>query len=384
MFPTLYKRDTTGRVRQWDIEVQGNKYRVTAGLVDGQKVTAEWTVCEGKNIGRANETTPEAQAIAEAKAHWTKKTQQGGYHENIDDIDTPVFYEPMTAKKYEDVKFDFPVDAQPKLDGMRCIVKSDGMWSRKGKPIVSAPHIFETLKPLFEDDPDLILDGELYNHDLKDNFSKIMSLCRKTKPTPADLEESAKMVQFWMYDIPSCDGDYRDRLEYAQILFERRIDVIGEDCIVWCPTDLCRNQEELDKYFEEYLDDGFEGQIIRQHGFDYENKRSKGLLKRKTFEDAEFRIVDITEGTGNRTGMAGRVFFEKLDRTPWEIENPNDDPYTCKASMIGNWEFCREVLRDKDQYIGTIATINFQKNSMPGGKPRFGRAKYLYKGERDV
>ena len=43
-------------------------------------------------------------------------------------------------------------------------------------------HILDELQPFFNKYPDVVLDGELYNHDLKDNFEKIISLVRKQKP----------------------------------------------------------------------------------------------------------------------------------------------------------------------------------------------------------
>ena len=58
----IYKATKAGKIQEWRIEVEGNKYRTISGQTDGQKVTSEWTVCAGKNIGRSNETTPEEQA----------------------------------------------------------------------------------------------------------------------------------------------------------------------------------------------------------------------------------------------------------------------------------------------------------------------------------
>src|SRR3546814_5619389 len=88
------------------------------------------------------------------------------------------------------------------LDGVRCIATKDGLFSRQGKPITSCPHISTALTPLFEHTPSLVLDGELYNHDLKDNFNEIISLVRKQKLTPEQFAETAKVVQYHVYDLP--------------------------------------------------------------------------------------------------------------------------------------------------------------------------------------
>ena len=65
--------------------------------------------------------------------------------------------------------------SQPKLDGIRCVVDKNGMWTRAGKPINSCPHIFESLKKFIEDNPNMIIDGELYNHELKADLIKYKS-----------------------------------------------------------------------------------------------------------------------------------------------------------------------------------------------------------------
>ena len=174
---TLYKRATNGKVVEHTIEVENNCFRTISGYTDGIKTTSEWTCCSGKNIGKKNETTPNEQAMAEAKAMWTKRVELGNF-ENINDIDNEVYFSPMLAHKWEDRKdkVKYPIASQKKLDGVRCIIKSDGMWSRNGKKILSALHIFEDLKSIFEKHPDLILDGELFA--LKDqcDFNKIISL----------------------------------------------------------------------------------------------------------------------------------------------------------------------------------------------------------------
>lgn len=124
--PTLYKRTTTGKIQEWTIEVESNKYRTISGQIDGKKVTSEWTLSFGKNEGKANATSPEQQAIKEAKAKWKKQTEKH-YHQDVADVDELSFYKPMLASKYED-RFDPSKSwiSQPKLDGVRCIANREG------------------------------------------------------------------------------------------------------------------------------------------------------------------------------------------------------------------------------------------------------------------
>lgn len=101
IYPTLYSRDSIGNVRIWLMEQSDNKFRVTAGLQDGEKVTSEWTTTEAKNAGKKNATTAVEQATKEIEARY-KKQIKTGYFEDIADIDTARYVEPMLAKLYKD------------------------------------------------------------------------------------------------------------------------------------------------------------------------------------------------------------------------------------------------------------------------------------------
>jgi len=347
----LYSRNSDGSIQTWEIQVDEGKHRVISGKIDGQKVTSDWTLCEGKNVGRSNETTPEEQSEAEAKAKFDKK-KASGYWENIKDIDKSQYTEPMLAKKYKDVKFLFPVYTQPKLDGMRCIVRKDGMWSRGGKKIVSALHIYNALKHLFDKDPSLIFDGELFCNKYKNDFNSIISLAKQSKPTKDDLIASEQSLQYWIYDLASSEQTFGKRFdELKKILPTHK-------SIVIVTTDLVNNQDQLDAKYAEYLTEGQEGQIIRIDDI-YENKRSKFLLKRKEFVDEEFKILEITEGKGNRSGMFGRARCITSKGVEFE------------ANARGNEAFYVDLYKNKNKYIGEMATIRYQ-NMTPDGKPRFG------------
>lgn len=369
-FPTLYKIDSKGKVREWRMEVKGNQYRTIAGLQDGQQVTSGWTTATGKNVGRANETTPEEQAVLEVEAEYKKKLKTD-YHKDIKNINKAKFFKPMLAqgweKRKDKIKYNDDVYVQPKLDGIRCIANRDGVWSRTGKPIVAIPHIVEMLAPLFEKYPDAVIDGELYNHDLKNDFNEIVSMVRKTKPEQIDTEKTARMVQYHVYDFPGMIDDKFSK-RFAEL--ERLVDEFGfGEAIQVVPTVKVSNEEEIDTAYGEYLEDGYEGGIVRLNDV-YHQKRSNSLIKRKDFEDAEFTIIRIEEGNGNWAGVAKRVFFK------------NDlDGREVGAGLKGSREYAAYVLENADSYIGKQATIQFFTRT-PDGVPRFPIAKVLHKDKR--
>ena len=346
---TLYSRATNGKVNTFEIEVEGNKYRTITGYKDMKLTTSEWTVCGAKSYCSAEE-----QALKEATAIHRKKIETGSF-EDISQIDNKVFFEPMLAHKYEDYKekIKFPLASQKKLDGVRCIIRKDGMWSRNGKQIVSVPHIFESLKPLFESNPDLIFDGELFALKESCDFNKIISCVKKTKPTEEDLIESKKYIQYWVYDLPSNSGSFISR--YKELLSLN----LPNTCVV-VSVDQVDNMNDVDAYYEDYVNAGFEGQMLRVLDSPYQNKRSKYLLKHKSFMDDEYVILDILEGQGKLTGKAGTMVFE----------TKNGDRFN--SSINGDHSYLEEIWLNKDKFIGLTATVKyFELTNTENPVPRF-------------
>jgi len=351
--PILYKQAKTGKTQIWTIEALDDYFQTVSGQLDGKKTISKPTHCKPKNIGKSNATTSQEQAVLEAQAKWQKKLE-GGYHETIEDIEIKKFVEPMLARKYPEHKPTFPCLGQPKLDGIRCIATKDGLFTRRGKPIVSVPHIISALSKQFIKDPGLVLDGELYNHDLKADFNKITSLCRRSKPTDEDLAESKRIIQYHIYDSPSnTSEDYTTRA----CVYKKFIQVDNKHLKV-VPTTTITSQEDLDAHQAECIEFGYEGQMIRQKGkYDF-GRRSPSLIKRKEFLDEEFVIADITEGIGGRAGMMGRVVL-------------NHNGSTFEAGARGNHDYFTELLVNKNEYVGKQATIRYP-NLTPDGIPRFG------------
>lgn len=363
----LFSRRSDGKVQIWEKEIQGDKHRSLSGIMNGEIVVAEWTVCVGKNTGRANATTAEQQALLEAKSEWQKKIDKG-YKEDINDIDTASFFEPMLAKSYQDYKAETlaalgngSLYMQPKLDGLRLIANKDGLWTRNGKEYKSIPHIYEALKPLFKYNPKYIFDGEVYADKFASDFNKICSLAKKTKPTAEDLAEAAKHIEFHIYDFPFWDDIFSKRHEELKkvLVFARKNPVLQ---LVDTQEVMCEN--DIVGFYEDFVEAGYEGAMIRLDA-KYEQKRTKSLLKYKEFTDGEYMIVGVNEGVGNRSGGAGNVVCKKLDGTPFL-----DGKTTFDSNIKGSRDFCKQMLANKDDYIGKVGTIKYF-NLTPDGKPRF-------------
>ena len=348
---TIYKKTKTGAIQEWTIEISDNKHRSHSGQIGGKVTTNSWTFVYGKNAGKANFTTDNEQALKEAIAKRTKKLESG-YFEDINNIDTKQYFEPMLAAKWEDcrAKIEYPIYSQPKLDGIRCILTKEGMFSRNGKPIVSAPHIFESMKHLFDANPNLTFDGELYADKFANDFNKIVSLVRKSKPTQSDLDTCKNVIKYHIYDLPSNNGTFVERMDELKTI------ELSDACVL-VVTDWLLSEDEVMEFYGKYVDEGYEGQMLRTNGL-YENKRSKTLLKHKTFVDEEYTILDICEGEGKRTGTCGYMVFETKEGKRFH------------SSVKGTFQYTTKVFENKDTLIGKEATIKYF-NLTPDGIPRF-------------
>jgi DNA ligase 1 len=353
---TLYKRAKTGAVLSWIITQEDDYYYTVSGQLDGKLTRSKNFYCKGKNIGRANETSPSEQAAKVAESKWKKQLERG-YVQDPDDLDKNIInkIEPMTARKYGEVDLPDVVMCQPKLDGLRCLITKDRAVSRGNKDWVTIDHIRKALAPIFEKHPHLVLDGELYCHDLHDDFNKITSLVKKTKPTEDDISECARVIQFWWYDIAGTNLTFRER---SRLLVSLYIDHVKSPVVVPVQTMECYSKEQLDASYSEYIREGYEGQMVRDPESKYEHKRSKGLLKRKEFMDAEYKIVDVCEGQGNKAGMAGYMILAR------------EDGKTFHSNIKGNHEHLRETLERRDRLVGQYATCKFFELT-PDGIPRF-------------
>lgn len=356
---TLFKRDSNGKIREYNIEWTGHGvmqpgYRTVSGIQGGKMVTSEWKYTEGKNIGKVNETSPSEQAEKEAVAKWEKKEEKE-YFESIDQIDNEQPFKPMLAHDYTK-RPQSSGFSQPKLDGIRCIATKNGLFTRAGKEIKTCNHIVEDLKEFFETEPNIKLDGELYNHELKADFNKITSLVRKVKPTVDEEAECRSKVQYHVYDMftPEHEFPFNSRNQFLK-QHKHFQDFDHKSKVQLVETTLCASQDLLDSKYAEYTEQGYEGQMVRNNE-PYECKRSKHLLKRKEFITEEFKVVQVLEGSGNWSGYAKHFELEL------------EDGRVFGSGVRGNQATLKHLLYQEEQ--PTWVTCRYFEKT-PDGIPRF-------------
>ena len=121
-------------------------------------------------------------------------------------------------------------------------------------------------------------------------------------------------------------------------------------------TEIANNEKEVMELYQQYISEEYEGQILRVLNSKYENKRSSGLLKHKTFFDKEFIIKDVIEGIGKLQGKVGALVFEI-------------DGKQFNSSVNGDHEYLERLFKSKN-LIGKQATIKYFELTSDG-VPRF-------------
>jgi len=254
----------------------------------------------------------------------------------------PMLAYPVSAKpiNYEDKIF-----IQPKLDGVRCVIQYDNSevkaYSRTGKEWKNIEHILFNLKPWFALNPNVILDGELYNHDLRDDFETIISLVRRQTPDDIDMLESADLVQFHCYDIIDETKTFEERNRFITQAVPRN------HCVHHVSTfkGIC-SEDQAKAIHQMNLNTGYEGSIARTNDT-YACKRSHNLRKFKDFHDTEATITGWVEGKGKRIGTIGK--FLAVDSEGNEFGMP----------VMDKFKYLQDNFKLMQGYVGKTATFTY-------------------------
>ena len=260
---------------------------------------------------------------------------------------------PMLAYPVSDKPIDYtkPVFMQPKLDGVRCLIQYDNSvvtaYSRTGKQWLNIDHILQSLKPFFQANPNVILDGELYNHALKDDFEKIISCVRKQKPTAIDRAESRKLVQFHCYDIVDETMLFDKRYKFV---FDNLRDSYGVRTV---KTIVTPTESQAKVNHARNLDSGYEGSILRVNDV-YKCGRSWSLRKFKDFHDAEAEIIGWVEGKGKRSGTIGKFIAADKDGNRFGMP------------VMDNFKKLQTMFDEMQTWKGKIATFTYFERTKAG------------------
>ena len=245
------------------------------------------------------------------------------------------------------INYNDKVFMQPKLDGVRCLIQYDKgkvtAYSRTGKQWKNIHHITSSLEQWFKSNQTTVLDGELYNHDLRDDFETIISLVRRQDPDDIDMLESRDLVQFHCYDIIHPDNSlFEDRNRFVKYC------VNETDYVKLVSTMLCASDDDAKEIHATNLASGFEGSILRTNDL-YHQKRTHSLRKFKDFHDTEATIIGFVEGKGKRTGTLGKFLMRDADGVE----------FGCPPGKGYNYKALKNLLHRAQWYVDHKAIATF-------------------------
>ena len=363
--PILYGLEKNGKTKSWTARIycDGNKAwaEIEYGQLDGKKQTITREYLEGKNIGKKNETTPLQQCLQETKKKWQDKKEKDNYTPQLTiDDDTPdepasTKYSPMLAHKYEPhtqrkkkQDIEFPCYVQPKLDGLRCIVylldNQIVFQSRTGTYFDTMVHLKPQLEPLFNKYPSLVLDGELYTTSFP--FEELAGLIKKKKISQQDADK-LRHINYNIYDVIN-DKTYVERYAFIYRTIPK---LLNAPNIIPVKTELCPDLDTFKEQFAKYIDEGYEGIMLRNvHGLYRTNYRSQDLQKYKEFQEDEYIIVGFKEADGRDKGTV-----------IWVCQTKEGREFNVRPR--GSMELRRNWFTNGHKYIGKKLTVIFQELS---------------------
>lgn len=410
-FPTLYSKTKSGKIKfwqlyirlissvnqyehDWDLQIDNvqpikssyyDSYIDTPiaqiyneqGFINGKVSRHPPTIIkEGSkglknNINRRNAFT---QALINANSMYEKKKDAGYTEDPNVKVKSNALYYAMAAHEYDKNthRLEFPLYCQTKLDGVRCIMKYDAKtntimkYSRDQKLYNGYDEFDPYLIPIFkminkQYGGELHLDGELYKHGKR--LQDIVGVARN--------ENKAFDLSYYVFDLFIIGSDKPCEFDKRYMLLEQIFEHINYDRIILVQTDTIMDQEELDSYYQLYIDNKFEGQMVRipdkcYEYSQYRELRSYSLLKRKKKYTKEWAIIDFTQGENGRAKGTFIGIFENENGKRFNVSPKN-------MTMDEMRELYKKVKNNWSDYKGKLATIEYEdlsKDNIPL-RPKF-------------
>jgi DNA ligase-1 len=336
----------------WEAWVQGNGNVIIqyAKQLQGKVVRKEYQAF-AKNVGKANATTPYEQGVTEVSSKANKKIDKGYVYTVSEATEAPStnslgLKKPMLATPLEKVKPE-KIDwssayVQPKLDGHRALFVDGTLYSRQGKTL-DLPHITDAIRSAGLEH--LHLDGEIYLHGK--TLQELSTLIKKHRPETLYLE-------YHIYDLVEDNSFVYRALKLVRIFTGRKF--LTTKCVDGFKVN---SMDQAMEHHARFREQGYEGTMLRFSDDHYQDgKRSRTLLKMKEFQDAEFEIIDVKEGTPY-------IKANEIYKVPvWKcaLENGNTFDVTAQGDMHekdAQW-------KQRRQHIGKQLTVKFHYYSEAG------------------
>jgi hypothetical protein len=357
VLPLLYRTTGIGREYHWCIgfNVQHNKLVTAYGYVNGEvQVYPNDVECK-------SQAYPSYQAFTLARSTLLKYIR-GGYncsvsamHERQHEIDPLQGKNLMCAQTLKDnTKLDFNcLGAQPKLDGVRCAVSREGLMVTRGKKqYKSLDHIKADCVELFKYLPgNWVLDGEIYCHGM--SLQEINSRASRS----VDQHTDVSCLQYHIFDIAPTDSNNTPYIQRAQILMNAYNSLISSKYqmknLIIIAYNLITCLDDINTYHNLYVQNGYEGLMLRKLDKPYAHTRSANLLKVKNYSNCEGVVTGVCPATGREQNCA-----------LVNVQTNDGVVYTVRPAE--SFETRAQWLQNPSSIVGKLYTIKYFARSNDG------------------
>ena len=223
-----------------------------------------------------------------------------------------------------------------KYDGVRGYWDGHTLRTRGGET-VAAPAWFTA------NWPNTPMDGELWAG--RGRFSHAQSTVRQQQPDDAAWRE----MRFMVFDLPAHGGTFDQRLPAVNKLVES----LDQPWVQAVPQQRVASDAALQKLLLRTVRAGGEGLMLHRGASMYRAGRSDDLIKVKTHEDTEAKVVAHLPGQGRHAGRLGALV----------VEMPSGQRFRLGAGLT-------DAERDHPPPVGSWVTYRF-RGTHDSGVPRF-------------
>jgi DNA ligase-1 len=312
--------------KPYELKNTGGVYSCSCPAWRNQSVAIERRTC--KHLRKLRGTAVEDARVGSAPAHRPERPEADGEEEAAEG--PPL----LLAERWDNLQDLTGWWMSEKLDGVRAYWDGKNFISRLGN-VYHAPDWF--LKGL----PPTPLDGELWSG--RKMFQRTVSIVRRQ-----DKNDLWKEVKFLVFDAPSMDAPFEERLGHCRKALQARPPYAQAH-----DHEVCTSLDALRAELARIEALGGEGLMLRMPGSKYVQGRSTTLLKVKSFHDAEARVIGHVKGAGRHKGRLGALEVETTDGTRFSVGTGFSD-----------------AEREAPPPIGAVITFRYQELST-GGVPRF-------------
>lgn len=245
-----------------------------------------------------------------------------------------------------------------KLDGHRFYIAPNGLaFSRNGKTYAGMDHILNEVHQLqsmlskTKKLKNIFIDGELYSQQL--DFNTIAGKINSNKNFTLKEKE---LIDYHIFVI-GYDG-LSSTKEMVDLLDSLKLDY-NYNFLKLVPYSLIPNDFEVIKAkCCQYMEQGFEGIMLRDESVWYDRKRSDALLKYKLFKENDFIVKDVligTRGTKFESTLGSFECYGKL-----KLDSGEEVDVSFNANFKGTYIARDRIWKDRAKLIGSIVEVTYQ------------------------